>query len=151
MILGLGGNDRLLHPCQKLLRLRQRQPQIRDLAKVVGPADLQHLDTPCPAVDPRFDQLQNPPHPRSPSRQRPDRSYRFRPYPPGLWTLPISTARSVSVLATAPNTCRPPAAVSTLPTRTSRCRSPSWQLRMKVESKLMLIIGGATAAGFDRG
>src|SRR5689334_21796986 len=30
----------------------------------------------------------------------------------------ISTARSVSVLATAPNTCRPPAAVSTLPTRT---------------------------------
>src|SRR5690349_24985514 len=88
MILGLGGNDRLLHPCQKLLRLRQRQPQIRDLAKVVGPADLQHLHTPCPAVGPRFHQLQPPPHPRSPSRQRPDRSYRFRPYPPSLWTLP---------------------------------------------------------------
>src|SRR5690349_20725913 len=90
MILGLGGNDRLLHPCQKLLRLRQRQPQIRDLAKVVGPADLQYLHTPCPAVGPRFHQLQNPPHPRSPSRQRPDRSYRFRPYPPSLWTLPLS-------------------------------------------------------------
>src|SRR5690349_24781787 len=90
MILGLGGNDRLLHPCQKLLRLRQRQPQIRDLAKVVGPADLQHLHTPCPAVGPRFHQLQNPPHPRSPSRQRPDRSYRFRPYPPSLWTLPMN-------------------------------------------------------------
>ena len=43
MIAGLRGNDRLLHPCQKLLRLRQRQPQIRDIAKVVGPADLQHL------------------------------------------------------------------------------------------------------------
>jgi hypothetical protein len=28
MILGFRGNDRLLHPCQKLLRLRQRQPQI---------------------------------------------------------------------------------------------------------------------------
>ena len=81
MILGLRGNDRLLHPCQKLLRLRQRQPQIRDIAKVVGPADLQHLDTSCPAVGPRFDQLK-PTHPRSPSRQRPDRSYRFRPYPP---------------------------------------------------------------------
>ena len=40
---------------------------------------------------------------------------------------------SVSALATAPNTCRPPLAVSTLPTRTSRCRSPSSRLRMNVE------------------
>src|SRR4051812_39201573 len=38
------------------------------------------------------------------------------------------------VFATAPNTCRAPSDVSTLPTRTSRCRSPSRQLRMNVES-----------------
>src|SRR5690242_19021663 len=88
MVVGLRGNDRFLNTRQKLLCLRQRQPQIRDIAKVVGPADLQHLDTPCPAVGPRFDQLQSPPHPRSPSRQRPDRSYRFRPYAPSLRTLP---------------------------------------------------------------
>ena len=56
MIRGLRGNDRLLHPCQKLLRLRQRQPQIRYIGKVVDPADLQHLDTPRPAVGPRFNQ-----------------------------------------------------------------------------------------------
>jgi hypothetical protein len=37
----------------------------------------------------------------------------------------ISVAIFVSVFATAPNTCRPPPDVSTLPTRTSRCRSPS--------------------------
>ena len=91
MIVGLRGNDRLLNARQKLLRLGQRQPQIRDVAKVVGPADLHHVDTPRPAVSPRFDQLQNPPHPRSPSRQRPDRSYRFRPYPPNVWTLPMLT------------------------------------------------------------
>ena len=33
-------------------------------------------------------QLQKPPHPRSPSRQRPDRSYCFGPHPPSFWTLP---------------------------------------------------------------
>src|SRR5689334_1954370 len=91
MVVGLRGNDRFLNTRQKLLCLRQRQPQIRDIAKVVGPADLQHLDTPCPAVGPRFDQLQSPPHPRSPSRQRPDRSYRFRPYPPSSWALPLGS------------------------------------------------------------
>ena len=40
----------------------------------------------------------------------------------------ISTSMSVSALATAPKTWRPPDSVSTLPTRTSRCRSPSSQL-----------------------
>ena len=62
----------------------------------------------------------------------------------------ISAAMSVSVLATAPNTCRPPSDVSTLPTRTSRCRSPSWQLRMKVESKVT-VIADAAAAGLTAG
>ena len=63
----------------------------------------------------------------------------------------ISAARSVSVFATAPNTCLPPVAVSTLPILTSRCRSPSSQLRMKVESKVTVIISagvaGSTVAG----
>ena len=36
--------------------------------------------------------------------------------------------------------------VSALPTRTSRCRSPSWQLRMNVESKLRVIAGAAAAS-----
>jgi hypothetical protein len=58
----------------------------------------------------------------------------------------ISATRSVPAFATAPNTCRPPSGLSTLPTRTSRCRSPSWQLRMNVESKLMAT-AGADAAG----
>src|SRR5438309_1261544 len=67
MIAGLRGNHRLLDTRRKLLCLGQRQPQIRDVAKVVGPADLHHVDTPCPAVTPRFDHPQNPPHARSPS------------------------------------------------------------------------------------
>jgi hypothetical protein len=45
----------------------------------------------------------------------------------------INRAMSVSAFATAANTCRPPAAVSTLPTRTFRWRSPSSRLRTKVE------------------
>src|SRR3954447_12013557 len=58
----------------------------------------------------------------------------------------IRTAMSVPALATAPNTCRPPPGVSTLPMRTSKCRSPLWQLRMKVESKGM-VMADAAAAG----
>src|SRR3954466_530343 len=46
----------------------------------------------------------------------------------------ISAPMSVLTFATAPKTCRPPDSVSTLPIRTSRCRWPSSQLRMKVES-----------------
>jgi DNA-binding transcriptional LysR family regulator len=34
------------------------------------------------------DQQQNPPHPRSLSWQQPDQSYRLRPHPPKLWTVP---------------------------------------------------------------
>ena len=48
---------------------------------------------------------------------------------------------SVSVLATAPKTRRPPDFVSTLPTRTSRCRSPVSQLRMNVESSVTTTAG----------
>ena len=60
----------------------------------------------------------------------------------------ISAARSVSVFATAPKTCRRPVAVSTLPIRTSRCRSPSSQLRMKVESKVTTIASAPVGGGF---
>ena len=67
----------------------------------------------------------------------------------------IITAISVSEFTTAPNTCRPPPDVSTLPTRTSRCRSPSWQPRMKVESTVTVIAGtaakGLTAAASRSG
>ena len=66
MVVGLRRNDRLLNTGQKLLCLGQRQPQIRDIAKVVGPADLQHIDVPCSAVSSRFDQPQQPSHARSP-------------------------------------------------------------------------------------
>jgi hypothetical protein len=75
-------------PRQDPLCLGQRQPQIRNVTKIAGPADLHHVDISCPAVSPRFDQLQNPPHTRSPSRQRPDRSYRSRAHTPSCWTLP---------------------------------------------------------------
>jgi hypothetical protein len=55
----------------------------------------------------------------------------------------ISTLMSVSALATALKTWRPPDFVSTLPTLTSKCRSPSSQRRMKVESKVTTIAGAA--------
>jgi len=63
----------------------------------------------------------------------------------------INAVMSVWVLATAPKTYRPPVSVSTLPTRTSRCRSPSSQLRMNVESRVTAtaaaaISGPATAS-----
>ena len=43
---------------------------------------------PCRAITPSLAQPQNPTPPRSPSRQGSDRSYRFRPHPATLWTLP---------------------------------------------------------------
>src|SRR5271166_5961721 len=58
----------------------------------------------------------------------------------------ISAEMSVLAFATAPNTCRPPSLVSTFPTRTSKCRSPSSRLRMKVESTLT-VIAAAIAVG----
>jgi hypothetical protein len=59
----------------------------------------------------------------------------------------ISAPMSVLAFATAPKTCRPPDAVSTLPIRTSRCRSPASQLRMKVESKVTMIAAASTLTG----
>src|SRR4051812_22565513 len=57
----------------------------------------------------------------------------------------ISASIDVSVFATAAKTCRPPSDVSTLPRRTSRCRWPSSQLRMKVESRDRVIDEAAVA------
>ena len=56
----------------------------------------------------------------------------------------------VSVLATAPKTCRPPSGVLDLPTQTSRRRSRSRRPRMKVEIKLM-VTADAAAAGLRDG
>jgi hypothetical protein len=67
---------------------------------------------------------------------------------------PVSSARWISVLMsvsapmTAPKTCRQPATVSTLPTRTSQRRSPSSRLRMKVESNVT-VIAAAAVGGFS--
>src|SRR5208283_1274301 len=66
MPVGLRGDHRLLHARQKLLRLGQRQPQIRDIPKVAGRPELHDVDTRSGAISLRFDQPQNPPHPRSP-------------------------------------------------------------------------------------
>src|SRR5271166_3176266 len=90
MPVGLHSDHRLLHARQKLLRLGQRQPQVRDIAKVAACPDFHHVDTRSGAISLRFDQPQNPPHPRSPGRQWPNRSYRLRPHPPTFWTLPLA-------------------------------------------------------------
>ena len=57
----------------------------------------------------------------------------------------ISARMSVPALATAPKTWRLPDGVSTLPTRTFRCRAPSAQLRMNVESKVTTIADAAVS------
>jgi len=63
----------------------------------------------------------------------------------------ISAAGSVPVLATAPKTCRRPVVVSTLPIRTSSCRSRASQLRLKVESKATTIASAPVGGGFVTG
>jgi hypothetical protein len=40
MAVGLSSNDRSLDASQKLLRLEQRQTQIRDIVETIRPADL---------------------------------------------------------------------------------------------------------------
>src|SRR3954451_7592348 len=57
----------------------------------------------------------------------------------GLEAAADQGSRSVSALATAPKTCCRPVVVSALPIRTSRCRWPAPQLRMKVESRVTTI------------
>ena len=102
VIVGLHGNNRLLNVRQKPLRLHQRQPRVRDITKTAGPADLEHIHTPGPAVGPRLDQPQHPSHARSPSRRRPGWSYRFRPKLPSFWTLPTALYSEVCLQSEPP-------------------------------------------------
>jgi hypothetical protein len=51
---GLNGDDRLLQARQDLLRLSQRQPQLRDLPEATKWPDIQYTDDPCRTVDPCF-------------------------------------------------------------------------------------------------
>src|SRR3954452_3545086 len=99
------GSAAALHGLRReLLCLGQRQPQTCNVTKLVGPTDLHHVDPLCPVVEARFDQLQNPPHPRSLSRQHPDQSYRFCPHPPNLWTVPWRDLDALRSLAAAAET-----------------------------------------------
>ena len=66
MIAGLRSDDRLLRANQKLLRLCQRQPQMRDVTKVTARPELHHVNTSFRVPRPFLDQPQNPPHPPRP-------------------------------------------------------------------------------------
>jgi hypothetical protein len=90
MVASLRGHNRLLHPGQDLLGLRQRQPQVGDVAQVARLIDLQQVDFASRSVSSPLDQLQHQPHPHSPSRPRPGWSYRSRRHPPNFWTVPAS-------------------------------------------------------------
>jgi hypothetical protein len=68
MVVGLTGNHRFLNARQKLLRLGQRQAQVRDLAKTFRPADLHHVGAPQAGIIACLDQPQHPPHATSSSR-----------------------------------------------------------------------------------
>jgi len=46
VIVGLNGDNHLLQARQDLLRLSQRQPQLRDLAEATKWSDIQHIDHP---------------------------------------------------------------------------------------------------------
>jgi hypothetical protein len=89
MIAGLDGDYRLLQTRQDLPRLNQRQPQLRDLPEAIKWPDIQYIDDPCRTIDPGFNQVQDPPNPRTPSQQPIGQSYHLRPYPPTFWTLPF--------------------------------------------------------------
>jgi len=67
VLVGLRGDDSLLNTRQKLLRFGQRQTQMADIAKTIRPVDLHDVGTARLTIDTRFDQPQNPSHPRSPA------------------------------------------------------------------------------------
>ena len=88
VIVGLHRDYGLLQARQDLLRLSQRQPQLRDLAEATTWPDMLHIDDPCRTIDPCFNQARDPRHPRTPSHQPIGQSYRLRPHPPAFRTLP---------------------------------------------------------------
>ena len=67
MLVGLRGDDLLLNTRQKLLRFGKCQTQMADIAKTIRPVDLHDVGTARLTIDTRFDQPQNPSHPRSPA------------------------------------------------------------------------------------
>jgi hypothetical protein len=69
MGVGLLGDKLLLKLRQQPLCFGQRQAQVGDVAKTIGPADRHHLGPPGLAVNPHPNQMHRPFHPRVPSRQ----------------------------------------------------------------------------------
>ena len=55
--------------------------RLRDIAEVTKWPDIHYVDNPYLAVDPRLNQGQDPPHPRTPVQRRIGQSYRLRPVP----------------------------------------------------------------------
>ena len=62
----LRDGDLTLHIRRRLLRLGQGQPQIRDIAKAIGPADLPEARAEIPTLGAGLDQRQNPCHAPTP-------------------------------------------------------------------------------------
>jgi len=56
VVASLPGHHDLPHACQGLLRLAQRQTQVRDISKRAGPGGLDHVHVTGRAIRPRFDQ-----------------------------------------------------------------------------------------------
>ena len=56
MMVGLRGNNLLLNFRQQQLRFVQRQTQIGDLIKTIGPADRHHVETPGLTINPDSNQ-----------------------------------------------------------------------------------------------
>jgi hypothetical protein len=63
MVPALDCDDFLLDQSHKLLALRQGQTQSRDVVKITGRVDHQHVDASARPLDPGLHQAQNPSHP----------------------------------------------------------------------------------------
>ena len=82
MAVDLPGDDRSLNTRQKLLRFRQGQTQVGDIAKIFRPTDFYQIGAWAARVIPGRNQPQHPSHPRSPSRLPTGRSYPHVVIPP---------------------------------------------------------------------
>src|SRR5271165_5388380 len=85
---GLRGDHRLLHARQELLRLGQRQPQMRDIAKVAGRPDLHDVDTWSGAIRPRFRPTAKPTPSAIPRPATAQPVISLASSSPTFWTLP---------------------------------------------------------------
>ena len=97
---GLRGNDRSLNACQKLLRFRQGQSQVRNIANTfraqISIRSVLRQRAPSPvAINRNTHRIPVPP-----VGYRPDRPYLLPRHTPSLWTLPIRvTARRLGTPA----------------------------------------------------